>query len=92
MDLQCTSVGVHETEQHCQHSKFQNMVLRNIVDAPWYIRNADLHRDLQMEMVTNEIRKFAKKHEKRHLHHVNVEEIQLLDDSELVRRIKKKTE
>ena len=39
---------------------FQNKVLRNIVDASWYIRNADLHRDLQMEMVTNEIGKFAR--------------------------------
>jgi len=37
-----------------------------------------------MEMVTNEIDKFAKKHEKRILHHVNVEAIKLLDDSELV--------
>jgi hypothetical protein len=64
-------------------------VLSNIVDAPWYIRNADLHRDLQMEMVTNEIGKFAKKHEERLLHHVNLEAIQLLDNSELVQRLKK---
>ena len=65
--------------------------LRNIVDAPRYIRNADFHRDLQMEMVTNETGNFAKKHEERILHHVNVEAIQLLDNSELVRRLKKKT-
>ena len=69
---------------------FQNKVLRNIVDAPWYIRNADLLRDLQMEMVTNEIGKFAKKHEERLLHHVNVGAIQLLDNSERVRRLKRK--
>jgi len=51
----------------------------------WYIRNANLHRDLQMEMVTNEIGKFAKKHEESLLpHHVNVEAIQLLDNSELI--------
>ena len=31
--------------------KFQNKVLRNIVKAPWYIRNSDLHRDLQMDTV-----------------------------------------
>jgi hypothetical protein len=43
--------------------RFQNKVLRNIVDATWYIGNADLHRDLEMKMVTNEIGKFAKKHE-----------------------------
>jgi len=67
--------------------RFQNQILKNIVDAPWYIRNADLPRDLQMEMVTNEIGKFAKKHEERLLHHVDVEEIQLLADRELVRRL-----
>jgi hypothetical protein len=44
-----------------------------------------------MEMVTNETGNFAKKHEERILHHVNVEAIQLLDNSELVRRLKKKT-
>ena len=43
--------------------RFQTKVLRDIVDAPWYTRNADLHRALQMEMVTNEIGKFCKKHE-----------------------------
>ena len=52
--------------------RFQNKVLRNIIDAPWYIINADLHRDLQMETVTNEIGKFAKQHVERLLHHVNV--------------------
>ena len=70
--------------------RFQNKVLRNIVDAPWYIRNADLYRDLQMGMVTREIGKFDKKHEERLHHHINVEAIQLLDNSELVRRLKKK--
>jgi len=43
-----------------------------------------------MEMVTNEIGNFAKKHDDRILQHVNVEEIQLLDNSELVRRFKTK--
>jgi len=44
-----------------------------------------------MEMVTNEIEKFAKKHEERLLHHVNVEAIKLLENSKLARRLKKKT-
>ena len=68
--------------------RLQNKVLSNIVDTPGYIRNAYLHRDLRIEMVTNEIGKFAKKHDERLLHHVNVEAIQLLDNSELVRRLK----
>jgi hypothetical protein len=42
-----------------------------------------------MEMVKNEIRKFSKKHEVRLLHHVNVEAIQLLHSSKLLRRLKK---
>jgi len=69
--------------------RFQNKVLKNMVDAPWYIRNPDLHRDIQMEMVTNENGKFAKKHEEWLLHHVDAEVIQLLDNSGLVRRLKR---
>jgi len=43
-----------------------------------------------MEMVTNETGKFTKKREERLLHHVNFEAIQLLDNGELVRRLKRK--
>jgi hypothetical protein len=42
-----------------------------------------------MEMVTNEIGKFTKKHEERLLHHVKVEAIQVLNNSELVQRLKR---
>ena len=69
--------------------RFQNKVLRNIVDAPWYVRNADLHRDLKMEMVTAETRRFDRKHEVRLVHHDNVEAIQLLDNSVILRRLKR---
>jgi hypothetical protein len=44
---------------------------------------------LKMEMVKAEIRRFARKHEERLLHHDNVEAIQLLDNSELLRRLKR---
>ena len=54
----------------------------------WDIRNADLQRDLQMEMVTTEIGKFAKKHEEWLLHHVDGEAVQTVDNSELARRLK----
>ena len=43
-----------------------------------------------MEMVTNENWKFAKKHEEMFLHDVEVEAIQLLNNSELVWRFKRK--
>jgi DNA polymerase III epsilon subunit-like protein len=53
-------------------------------------RNTDRHRDLQMEMVTNEIGKFANKLQERLLHHVSFEAIQLLDNSELVQGLKER--
>ena len=61
---------------------FQDKVHRNTVDAPWYVRNADLHKDLKMEAIAAEIGPFARRHEERLLHHENVEAIQLLDNSE----------
>jgi len=42
-----------------------------------------------MEMVTAEIKRFARKHEERFNHHDNVEAIQLPDNSELLRRLKR---
>jgi hypothetical protein len=69
--------------------RFQNKVLRNMVGAPWYVRNADLHQDLNMEMVTAAIRRFAREEEGRLLRHENVEAMQLLDNSELLRRLQR---
>ena len=60
-------------------------ILRNIVDAPLYVSNANLHRYLQMQTVPNATVNFPKTHEERsHHRHVNVEAIQLLDNSEMV--------
>jgi hypothetical protein len=69
--------------------RLQNKVLRNIVDTPWYVRNADLHKDLNMNMATTEIRRFAKRHEEWLLQQDNVEAIQLLDNRELLRTLKR---
>ena len=60
-----------------------------MVNAPWYIRNNDLHRDLQVDVVTSEIQKFAQKHEGRFHHHENVEVIQLLDNMGIERRLQR---
>ena len=53
----CTKQSDTDIIQRCQ-----NKVLGNIVDAPWYIRDAEFRRQIQMGMVTNETGKFAKKH------------------------------
>jgi len=70
--------------------RFQNKVLRHMVNAPWYARNNDLHRDLQVDVVTSEIQRFAQKHEGRLHHHKNTEAIQLLDNTCIVRRLQRK--
>ncbi len=69
--------------------RFQNRVLRNIVDAPWYVRNTDLHRDLEVNLVLNEIQKNARRHEERLQQHVNIEATQLLNNTDIVRRLKR---
>ncbi|CAG9827547.1 unnamed protein product [Diabrotica balteata] len=45
-------------ESNIQHiQRYQNKVLRNIFNAPWYFRNCDLHRDLQIYTVIQTISK-----------------------------------
>jgi len=61
-----------------------------MVNAPWYVRNNDLHRDLQVNVVSSEIQRFAQKYEERLHHHENVEAILLLDNAGILRRLQKK--
>jgi hypothetical protein len=68
----------------------ENKVLRNMVSAPWYIRNNGLHKGLQVDVVSSETQSFAQKHEGRLYHHENVEAIQLLDNMGIVRRLQRK--
>jgi hypothetical protein len=66
---------------------FQNKVLRGIVDAPWYVQNSDLHRDLNIETVIDIIKKMAQNHEWRLHNHPDTEAIQLLNYREATRRL-----
>jgi uncharacterized protein YeeX (DUF496 family) len=69
--------------------RYQNKVLKCIDNAPWYVRNSDLHRDLRIETVTDIIAKFAKSHEKRLQDHINIEASRLLNVN-ITRRLKRK--
>jgi len=69
--------------------RFQNRILRGIVDAPWYIRNDNLHKDLDIETVDSVIKKYAQSHEQWLQGHINVEALQLLHYDDLVRRLKR---
>lgn len=66
---------------------FQNKVIRNIVKAPWYVRNRDLHRDLKIPYVEDEIRKLANKHVERLSQHTNEYASRLLNNQSIRRRL-----
>jgi uncharacterized protein YeeX (DUF496 family) len=69
--------------------RYQNKVLKYIVNGLWYVRNSD-HRDLGIETVTDIIAKFAKTHEKRLQDHINIEASRLLNVNNITRRLKRK--
>jgi uncharacterized protein YeeX (DUF496 family) len=69
--------------------RFQNKVLKCIVNAPWYLRNSD-HHDLGIETVTDIIAKFTKSHEKRFQDHINIEASRLLNVNNITKRLKRK--
>lgn len=71
------------------YQTFQNKVLRNIVNAPWYVRNSDLHRDLKIPLVEEVIRKHALKHRERLTQHVNTEASRLVRNQFTIRRLRR---
>lgn len=68
---------------------FQNKALRCIVNAPWYIRNDDLHRDLKMDSISEVITNHAVKHDQRLRQHENTEIRRMLDNPWTVRRLQR---
>jgi ribosome-associated translation inhibitor RaiA len=61
-----------------------------MVNAPWYIRNNGLHRDLQVDVVSSKIQRVAQKHKGRLHQHENADAIQLLDNTGIVCRLQMK--
>jgi hypothetical protein len=70
--------------------RFQNKVLKCIVQAPWYIRNSDLHQDLGFETVTDIITKLTSSHKKKIQNHINSEVSRLLNVQNITRRLNRK--
>ena len=59
-----------------------------MLDAPWYVTNAAIHRDLEMETMTKEIEHYSENYEKRLKTHPNTLAADLLNRNLLVRRPK----
>jgi hypothetical protein len=70
--------------------RYQNKVLKCIVNAPWYVRNCELHHDLGIETVTDIMAKFANSHEKRLQNHINIEASRLPNVNNITKRLKRK--
>ena len=70
--------------------RFQSKVLRSITKAPFYVTNKNLHQDLKIPFIKEEIRKFSSSYLGRLSNHTNVLAITLLDETEEVRRLKRK--
>lgn len=70
--------------------RFQNKSLRAIVGAPWFVRNDTLHHDLQIPTVAEVITSLSSRHERRLHRHPNHLALNLLDNSQVVRRLRRR--
>lgn len=68
--------------------RFQSKILRQICNAPWYIPNELIHRDLQMPTVKEEIVKHSVNYRNRITSHPNPLAVELLTQP-LVKRLKR---
>lgn len=83
--------GCTSASNRLQIERFQNKVLRDIANAPWYIRNDMLHRDLGVESIKDTMKRYASAHQERLQAHDNIEvQVHLLEESSLVRRLKRR--
>ena len=89
MDLWYPAVGLYQAKIQRRDPTVLKQSAEEHCKCPLcpYVRNSDIHRDLKMDTVDNEIKKFARRHEDQLHQHVNPEAIQLLDNSQLVRRL-----
>lgn len=69
--------------------RFQSKTLRNLINAPWYVTNIQIHEDLQIKTVKEEINNYSEKYISKLEYHPNHTAVQLLDNSQERRRLKR---
>ena len=70
--------------------RFQSKTLRSLLNAPWYVTNETIHRDLKIPTVKDEIHKSRSRYNSRVNNHHNPLVTQLLDTTDQIRRLKRK--
>lgn len=68
---------------------FQNKALRMIADAPKYVPNKVMHKDLQINTIRQEMAELSKNYQTRLHHHPNILAVNLLNDNATTRRLKR---
>ena len=70
--------------------RFQSKTLRSLINAPWYVTNETIQRDLKIPTVKEEIYKFRSRDNARVNNHHNPLVTQLLDTTDQICRLKRK--
>lgn len=70
--------------------RFQNKFMRTITKAPFYVTNDQLRNDLELDSISETIRKKSTRYVQRLHDHTNTEAIQLLDDQNDTRRLRRR--
>ena len=69
--------------------RYQSKVLRKITNAPWFVSNHSLHKDLKIPTVKEEISVYSKTYQDKLMNHTNNLAINLLDNTLLTNRLKR---
>ena len=70
--------------------RFQSKTLRSLSNAPWYVTNETIHRDLKIPTVKDEIHKSRSRYNTRVNNHHNPLVTQLLETTDQIRRLERK--
>lgn len=73
----------------CMIQRAEDSILKRISNAPWFIRNSEVHRHLQINTVKEEIDNHTSNYKHRLLHHPNKLAAQLVIPDEM-RRLKRR--
>jgi hypothetical protein len=71
--------GTASTSKIEIRERFQSKALRMAVDAPWYVPNTVIRRDLQMPTVKEEIRRYSSQYSARLSAHSNDLRVNLIE-------------
>ena len=85
----CQTWGAASESNISKIQRIQSKILRGIANAPWYVTNECLHNDLMVPSVRKVILDSYNKHIKKLENHSNISAINLLDNSQVTRRLKK---